>query len=153
VGLSPDGRQERVRIPLDLPRVRGGRVVPFGVAAGLVHPATGYSLATSLRLAPLVAEALAEGLEHGPPEAAKAAYRQIWTSRARAVHSLRGHGLRALQSMPPAALPQFFELFFALPEDRQRVFTSAREDLPGMAAMMVEIFQYASWDLRVRLIR
>ncbi|MDT7725652.1 MAG: lycopene beta-cyclase [Actinomycetota bacterium] len=153
VGLSPEGRQERVRIPLDLPPVRGGRVVPFGVAAGLVHPATGYSVATSLRLAPLVAEALADNLGHGPPEAAKAANRRIWTSRARAVHSLRGRGLRALVSMPPAALPQFFELFFALPEDRQRVFTSGREDLPGTAAMMVELFRHAPWDLRGRLIR
>jgi lycopene beta-cyclase len=55
--------------------------------------------------------------------------------------------------MPPAALPQFFELFFALPEDRQRVFTSGREDLPGTAAMMVELFRHAPWDLRGRLIR
>jgi lycopene beta-cyclase len=55
--------------------------------------------------------------------------------------------------MPPAALPKFFELFFALPEDRQRAFTSAREDLPGNAGMMAEIFRYAPWDLRTRLIR
>ena len=153
VGVPPGGRQERVRIPLDLPPAQAGRVVPFGVAAGLVHPATGYSLATSLRLAPFVAQALAEGLGRGPSEAAKAAHRQLWPSRAKAVYSLRRHGLRALRSMPPAALPKFFELFFALPEDRQRAFTSAREDLPGNAGMMAEIFRYAPWDLRTRLIR
>jgi lycopene beta-cyclase len=153
VGVAPGDRQEQVRISLDLPPVRAGRVVPFGVAAGLVHPATGYSLATSLQLAPLVAETLADGLEHGPVAAAKAAHRRIWSPMAQAVHSLRHHGLRALRALPAEGLPEFFELFFSLPEDHQRAFTSAREDLPGNAAMMAEIFRGAPWALRTRLIR
>jgi lycopene beta-cyclase len=153
VGVAPNGRQERVRIPLDLAPAKAGRVVRFGVAAGLVHPATGYSLATSLQLAPQVAETLANGLEHGPAMAAKAAYQRIWSPRAKAVYSLRRHGLRALCSLPPTELPRFFELFFSLPEQRQRAFTSGREDLPGNAAMMAEIFRRAPWALRTRLIR
>jgi lycopene beta-cyclase len=152
-GVAPNGRQERVRIPLDLAPGRAGRIVRFGVAAGLVHPATGYSLATSLQLAPLVAETLANGLEHGPEAASKAAYQRIWSRQAKAVFSLRRHGLRALRTLPAAELPRFFELFFSLPEDRQRAFTSAREDLPGNAAMMAEIFRLAPWALRTRLIR
>lgn len=153
VGIAPSGRQERVRIPLDLTPGKIGRVVRFGVAAGLVHPATGYSLATSLRLAPLVAETLANSIEHGPEAAAKAAYRRIWPRQAKAVNSLRRHGLRALRALPPAELPHFFELFFSLPEERQRAFLSDREDLPGNAAMMTEIFRLAPWTLRRRLIR
>jgi lycopene beta-cyclase len=158
-GVKPVGRQERVRIPLDLPPSRApwpglpGLVVPFGVAAGMVHPATGYSMATSLQLAPLVARAIASGIEHGPAEAAKAARRQIWTPRAKAVHLLRRHGLRALRSMPAAALPQFFELFFALPEKWQRTFTSGREDIAGTSSTMTEIFRHSPWALRAHLIR
>ena len=153
MGVTPTGRQERVRIPLDLGPGKAERVVRFGVAAGLVHPATGYSLATSLQLAPLAAEALANGLEHGPAVASAAAHQRIWSRPAKAVYSLRRHGLRALRSLPPAELPRFFELFFSLPEERQRAFTSAREDLTGNAAMMAEIFRLAPWALRTRLIR
>jgi lycopene beta-cyclase len=152
-GITPGRREERVRIALDLPPVRAGRVVPFGVAAGLVHPATGYSLATSLQLAPLVAEALADGLGHGPAAAAKAAHQRIWSPLAKGVHALRLHGLRALRALPAEGLPEFFELFFSLPEEHQRAFTSDREDLTGNAAMMAEVFRLAPWALRTRLIR
>jgi lycopene beta-cyclase len=154
VGVSTRARRhERVRIPLDVPPARGRPLAAFGVAAGVVHPATGYSLATSLQLAPVVATALAEGLEHSPAEAVKAARRTIWTPRAKAVHALRRRGLGALLSMPPAAVPEFFELFFTLTSEEQRGFTSGREDLHGTARMMWEIFQRAPWHLRQQLVR
>jgi lycopene beta-cyclase len=154
VGVSTRARRlERVRIPLDVPLPRARLLAAFGVTAGLVHPATGYSLATSLRLAPVVATALAEGLERGPAEAVKAARRAIWTPRAKAVHALRRRGLGAILSMPPAAVPEFFELFFTLPSEEQRVFTSGREDVRGTVRMMSEIFQQAPLHLRKQLVR
>ena len=48
---------ERVLFRLDAPRHRGAGVLGFGAAAPLVHPASGFSLATTLRLAPAVARA------------------------------------------------------------------------------------------------
>jgi lycopene beta-cyclase len=149
---APAGRLERVRIPLDVPPHRTGQAMAFGVAAGFVHPATGYSLATSLHLAPVVAAALRKGLESGPAEAVSAARRAIWTPHARAVYALRRRGLGALLSMPPTVLPQFFDLFFTLPSEQQRALTSGREDLAGTAAMMAKIFQLAPGHLRKRLL-
>jgi lycopene beta-cyclase len=149
---APAGRLERVQIPLDVPPRRTGQAMAFGVAAGLVHPATGYSLATSLQLAPVVAAALGKGLESGPAEAVNAARRTIWTPNAKAVHALRRRGLGALLSMPPTVLPEFFDLFFTLPSEQQRAFTSGREDLPGTAAMMAKIFHRAPGHLRKRLL-
>jgi lycopene beta-cyclase len=143
--------EERVRIVLDVPPPGRGAVVPFGVAAGLVHPATGYSLATSLQLAPSVAAAIAAAFEAGPPAAARAAKRTLWTPEARAVHSLRRHGLHALCRMPPGEPASFFDLFFALPPAAQRAFTSGREDLPGTAAAMAKLFRGAPPGLRARL--
>ncbi|WP_091293230.1 lycopene cyclase family protein [Amycolatopsis xylanica] len=148
-GIAVPDEVERVRIPLDLPRPRG---LAFGVAAGLVHPATGYSLATSLQLAPRVASALARGLGVGPVTAVRAARDAIWSPRARAVHALRGYGLRALLRMPPERLAEFFELFFRLPIESQRAFTSGREDLTGTAGMMTELFRMAPWAVRKLLI-
>ena len=54
-----DARVERVRFPVDRPRHATPGVLGFGAAAPLMHPATGFSVADALRLAPVVAEALA----------------------------------------------------------------------------------------------
>ncbi|MEV6899106.1 lycopene cyclase family protein [Amycolatopsis sp. NPDC051372] len=150
-GLRPHGREERVRIVLDVPLPGRGAVVPFGVAAGLVHPATGYSIATALRLAPRVAAALASAFEAGPRAARHAARRTLWTTEARAVHSLRQYGLRALRRMSPAELAEFFDLFFALPTPVQQAYTSGREDLTGTVAAMTRLFRAAPPRLRARL--
>jgi lycopene beta-cyclase len=152
-GVPLSGVQEWVRIPLDLPLPRPGRTVPFGVAAGLVHPATGYSLATSLTLAPEVAAAVADNLRSGPAAASRAARRAIWPPAALAVYALRRHGLRALRAMPPDETARFFDLFFALPAGTQRAFTSGRGAVPETRAAMSELFRKSPWRLRVHLAR
>ncbi|MFC5288054.1 lycopene cyclase family protein [Actinokineospora guangxiensis] len=138
-----DAAVEHVRFPMDVP-VRGrGPAVPFGAAAGMVHPATGYSVGDALAAAPAVAEAI----EHGPAAARSA----IWPPAARAVHALRAHGRRVLLSLPPAEVPEFFELFFALPAHQQRAFLSGRTDVAGTSAAMAALFAAAPWRLRRRL--
>lgn len=151
-GLDSRGREERVRIVLDVGVPRRGPVVPFGVAAGLVHPATGYSVATSVRLADPVAAAVAGSWDRGPAEVATAARRALWPSSARAVHELRRHGLRALCGMPPELVPMFFDLFFSLPIGLQRAFTSGREDVSGTTEAMTTLFRIAPWPVRKHLI-
>jgi lycopene beta-cyclase len=147
-GIDPgDAEVERVRFPLDgaaavRPR---GRVVPFGAAAGLVHPATGYGVGEALRLAPRVADAIATG-------GAAAARRVVWPVRARAVHRLRLAGLGALLALAPEEHAAFFELFFALPAHRQRAYLSGRTDLAGNAAAMAAMFRAAPWSLRRRMV-
>ena len=68
-----DPRQERVRFPVEAPLPRPGRVISFGVAAAVIHPATGYSVASALDLAPRVAASIASALPHGPASASTAA--------------------------------------------------------------------------------
>ncbi|HET6289494.1 MAG TPA: lycopene cyclase family protein [Amycolatopsis sp.] len=152
VGLTSRGREERVRIVLDVPVPRRGRTVPFGAAAGLVHPATGYSVATSIRLAEPVADAVALVWDRGPAAVAAAAHRALWPSSARTVHGLRRHGLRALCGMPSESVPVFFDLFFTLPTPLQRAFTSGREDLPGTVEAMSAFFRLSPWKVRKHLI-
>jgi lycopene beta-cyclase len=141
----PDARVERVRFPVDRPRHTTPGVLGFGAAAPLVHPATGFSVADSLRLAPAVAGALAAG---GVP----AARRLVWPAGARAVHRLRRIGLEALLRMPSEAVPDFFETFFTLPERHRRSYLSARDDLPGLLAAMGALFVRADGRLRGRLV-
>jgi lycopene beta-cyclase len=145
VTAPPDARVERVRFPVDRPRHATPGVLGFGAAAPLMHPATGFSVAEALRLAPAVAAALATG---GVP----AAQRLIWSTRAIAVHRLRRIGLEALLGMPPTAVPGFFETFFALPERHRKTYLSRRDDLVGHLAAMGALFGHADTRLRRRLV-
>jgi lycopene beta-cyclase len=146
-GITPpaDARVERVRFPVDRPRHTTPGVLGFGAAAPLTHPATGFSVADALRLAPIVADDLATG-------GVRAAQRRLWPARAVAVHRLRRIGLEALLRMPPEGVPTFFEAFFALPERHRRAYLSGRDDLAGHIAAMGALFGHADVRLRRRLV-
>ncbi|MFD5178933.1 lycopene cyclase family protein [Nocardia sp. NPDC058379] len=111
---------ERVRFPVQGGTPGRGRI---GAAGGMIHPATGYSVAAALRAADTVALGGTS-----------------WTAQARAVAALRRAGLRALLALPPRDLPIFFEAFFALPAPLQRAYLSGNADLRGTAAAMRGLF-------------
>nr|WP_245663104.1 lycopene cyclase family protein [Nocardia inohanensis] len=129
-GIELTGAEEieRVRFP-----VEGGHPghLTFGTAGALMHPATGYSVATALD----TADAMVRG-------------DSLWPAPARAVHALRSAGLRALLALPPQDLPAFFDAFFALPVASQRAYLSGRDDLPGTAAAMMALFAALPWRTR-----
>lgn len=128
IELTGDEAIERVRFP-----VEGGlrKATAFGAAGALMHPATGYSVATAL--------ATADAVVRGD---------SLWPAPVRAVHALRAAGLRALLALPPQDLPAFFDAFFALPVASQRAYLSGREDLPGTAAAMTSLFAALPWRTR-----
>jgi lycopene beta-cyclase len=152
VAPPPGASREHVRFPLDLPRHRCPGVLGFGAAAPLTHPATGYQLATALRLAPAVGAALADGLADGPSAALRQAADVLWPAAARAAHLLRRRGLESLLRLPSARLPEFFDGFFTLPPRRQRAYLSGRDDPVGIALAMAAMFRTTPWPVRLRLI-
>nr|WP_231386820.1 lycopene cyclase family protein [Nocardia sp. BMG111209] len=133
-GIELDGTEptERVRFP-----VEGGRPGDehFGAAGGLLHPATGYSVATALA----EADAVATGAS-------------IWPWQARAVHALRNTGLRALLTLSPTEIPLFFDGFFTLSPERQRAYLSDRRNLFAIAATMRDLFTTVPAPVRVKLV-
>jgi lycopene beta-cyclase len=143
-----------VDTPLPPRQARRGPVVPFGAAAPLIHPATGFSVAAALRLAPRLALALRDGLDGGDPpaRAAAAGWRTVWSPRALAVHGLRRAGLEAMLAMPPQQVPEFFDVFFELPARHRWTYLTGREDPAGMAAAMRDLFLAAPWPLRRHLV-
>jgi len=155
--VVPPGAEERVRFPVDRPLPSPedwrGPVVPFGAASPLVHPATGYSVATSLRLAPRVATALRDALQRGGSAAAGvAAWQTVWSPAALAVHTLRRRSLESLLRFPPLLVPEFFDVFFALPQRHRWAYLTGREDVAGSAAAMGALFAASPWWLRKRLV-
>ncbi|MBW0098628.1 lycopene cyclase family protein [Pseudonocardia sp. KRD-184] len=146
VVVPGDAPVEKVSFPLDRPRHRAPHVLGFGAAAPLVHPATGFSLASALALAPAVARAA----ECDDPLAAARA--TVWPPAARVVHRVRGVGLEALLRMPAEEVPGFFEVFFGLPERHRRAYLSGRDDLRGTLVTMTALFGSADGRLRRRLV-
>jgi lycopene beta-cyclase len=152
VAVRENAAEERVRFPVDDPVPRPARVVPFGATAGLIHPATGFSVASSLRQAPWVAGALGAGLSSNPAMAAKAAWSILWPPRALAAQGLRRRALRALLTFPPERVAEFFEVFFALDQEHQTAFLSADHDPVATASSMTAMFRIAPWPVRRQLV-
>jgi lycopene beta-cyclase len=153
----PSGSEERVRIPVDRPLPARGRwrgpVVPFGAASPLVHPATGYSVATAMQLAPRVAAAVRDALGRGgSADAGAAAWRTVWSPAALAVHALRRRSLESLLRFPSELVPSFFDVFFTLPQRHRWTYLTGREDVRGNATAMSALFAAAPWRLRWRLV-
>ncbi|CAM3074974.1 lycopene cyclase family protein [Prescottella defluvii] len=132
-GVEPpaDNPVERVRFPVEAPRSRAV-VATFGARAGLIHPGTGYSVATSLSAVDDVVGLLASGGDPG---------KALWPLQARTVRTLREVGLRALLHLDPASTAEFFDAFFALPVERQRSYLSGRGDVRGTASTMWQLFR------------
>ena len=153
-GIRPpeSAATERVWFPVDQARHLDDGTVGFGAAAPLIHPATGYSLAASLHLAPVVAATLAAHLPSGPDAALAAARKVVWPRSAQVVHRFRRIGLEALLRMSPDDVPGFFEEFFALPDAHRWTYLNARDDIRGIMSAMNCLFRQSSGPLRRHLV-
>lgn len=153
-GIRPpeSAATERVWFPVDQARHLDDGTVGFGAAAPLIHPATGYSLAASLHLAPVVAATLAAHLPSGPDAALAAARKVVWPRSAQVVHRFRRIGLEALLRMSPDDVPGFFEEFFALPDAHRWTYLTARDDIRGIMSAMNCLFRQSSGPLRRHLV-
>jgi lycopene beta-cyclase len=156
IGAAAGAATETVRFPVDSPRHRTPGVLAFGAAAPLVHPASGFSVATSLRLAPAVADAIAARLPAGrtglDDRALAAARSVVWPRGSGVVHRFRRVGLEALLRMPSTEVPAFFEVFFALPPQHRWSYLVGRADVRGTAATMRALYARADWRLHTRLL-
>ena len=146
---------ERCVIPMD-PRLptTNQALVGFGAAASLVHPATGYTLLHTLKRAPAVASAIAEGLSTpgGSPARAQAlAWKAVWPGGSRTTNRLHRFGLRALLTLSDAQQRSFFERFFELPEHRWSAYLNPDAPLRDLSAAMLHLFANADAPLRWRL--
>jgi lycopene beta-cyclase len=151
---------ERCVIPmglaLPLPRQR---IVAFGAAASMVHPATGYQLMRALRTAGTVADAIARSLGGsatrspvGPDAAARAAYHALWPRRDRTAWRLYRFGMDVLTRLSRDELAAFMRAFFNLPAATwQRYLTGALGPL-DIALAMLRMLVVADADTRRQLL-
>jgi len=140
VQLRGDEAEEHVRFAVETepaahtrdPRAADQGPLLIGARGGIMHPATGYSVAPSLRLADDLAVLIAAG------SLADAAG-LLRGRRRRLVRLLRGAGLTTLLRLPPDGVPAFFEAFFRLPPDAQRAYLSGHDRPGDVAAAMARM--------------
>lgn len=153
-GATTTNGVERVTIPMGGPLPdRTARVVAFGASAGYVHPVTGYSVAASLRAAPRVAEAIRVCLAQRQrgDKLAKATWDAVWPAaqlRTRAWHAM---GLDVLQSLPDAAVAEFFDAFFSLPMHQWSTYLRVDASPREVRRAMLGVFRGVGAATRLRL--
>ena len=128
----------------------------FGVAAGLAHPATGYSVARSLAAADRVADAAATALRApgATPHTIAAAYwAALWPPSARAAAAFHVFGMELLAQLGPADTNAFFGAFFALPAPLWRGFLAASLSPAALLAFALATFVAAPNGVRVALVK
>ena len=144
---------ERVDIPMGgpLPDL-SSPVVAFGAAASMIHPATGYSITSSLSSAERVAAAVADHLDDPLDVAVRHVWEAVWPTSARRTRVLHDYGLGILVDLDADTTRRFFATFFEL--DRDDWARYLRIDTPPtrLAAVMATMFRRAPWALRARLV-
>lgn len=143
VHTTGDEQVERVRFAVEGAPTSPG-VIGFGARGGLMHPATGYAVATALSSADAVVDAMRRGDD---PQ------HVLWSARARSVAAMRQMGLRVLLRLDAHGAIEFFGAFFDLPVAQQRAYLSGRDDASGVASAMWRLFRVLPRSRRMTILR
>ena len=149
--------EELCLFPMNLPLPDlDQRVVGFGGAASMVHPASGYLVGSLLRRAPDLADAIAAALADPALDGAavaRQAWGGLWPLELRRRHALFRFGLEKLMRYPEHQLRAFFTTFFSLPTAQWSGFLTNTLPLPQLVGAMVRLFATAPWSVRWGLIQ
>lgn len=102
-------------------------ITAFGAAANLVHPATGYSIARSLREAPAFAEEVANLLrkQQAVGDTAESVWDALWPQEKRRQAAFHVFGMELLAQLDIKSTNNFFSTFFRLPDRYWRGFLAS----------------------------
>lgn len=129
-------------------------LVPFGAAAGMVHPASGYLISHVLRKAVPVAESILDGLDSAGADAALAAGNATaWPRAHRRVWEIYGFGLEALVGMNASETNRFFDAFFRLSPNDWAGFLGGTLAPSTLGAVMTNLFRGLPPSVRWHLVR
>jgi lycopene beta-cyclase len=149
-------RTEKVRFVMDLPLpVIPQSAVGIGAAAAVVHPATGYSVASSLRLGPEIAKRFLAW--HDLPERDRTVglsahvWDAVWPADRLAARRLEQYGMERTLLMDQRTVRSFFDAFFTLPTRDIATYMSGTSTQTELAAVMWKVFNAAPLRVRTKL--
>ena len=142
--------EEMVLIPM------GGSVPPpqpviaTGAAAGLIHPATGYSVVAGLRAAPVLARTFRAAVDGGldPAGLSRAGWAAVWPADRRRARRLERYGLDRVMALSGDGVRSFFDAFFSQPADRWASYLSGAASSAQVARTMAGVFRSSPWPVR-----
>lgn len=141
-------------IPMGLPLPTGKEAaLAFGASAAMVHPATGYQLLRTLRLAEPLAECLADNWSHGRAAVIQAGTDFLWDPSERQVWRLFAWGAHVMAGFDAPTLRQFISAFFSMQTEQWLGFMTGNLTPSELLKVMWSLFRQASPRLRLDLIR
>jgi lycopene cyclase-like protein len=146
---------ERCRIPMTFPMPdRKQRTLAFGASASMVHPATGYLLARTIKKAPGVAKVIAEELKsESLTSGSQKIWKEIWPVDDVRKWELYTFGANFLAKLDDDQLERFFDTFFDLPTEDWYRFMTGELSAANLAGMMSRVFLATDSNLRWALIK
>lgn len=147
--------EEHCTIPMGvpLPSVQQ-EVVPYGAAASMVNPASGYSIAHALRKAEPTARSIVHALASGGRrEAIAEGNAAVWPSSDRAAWELYAIGLESLVDMDAAQTSAFFSGFFQMAEEDWAGFLAGTLTAREVGMIMARVFRFVPPSVRWHLVR
>uniref|UniRef100_A0A2N9IS37 Lycopene beta-cyclase n=1 Tax=Fagus sylvatica TaxID=28930 RepID=A0A2N9IS37_FAGSY len=140
---------EKCLIPMGgpLPRIPQS-VMAIGGTSGVVHPSTGYMVARTMALAPVLADAIAECLGSTRMIRGKALYHRVWNGlwpiERRCVREFYSFGMETLLKLDLNGTRRFFDAFFDLEPYQWQGFLSSRLSLQELVVLSLSLFGRAS---------
>ncbi|MGD1854317.1 MAG: lycopene beta cyclase [Leptolyngbyaceae cyanobacterium] len=126
------------------------RVLGFGGAASMVHPATGYMVGAMLRRAPAVGDEIATSIANGDTgdAIAQAGWHTLWSTERLRKHHIYQFGLETLMRFDHPRLCQFFDSFFQLPQAKWSGFLADTLTPFELVMAMVTMFGHTTNPVR-----
>jgi capsanthin/capsorubin synthase len=148
---------EKCLIPMGgpLPKIPQN-VMPFGGNSGLVHPSTGYMVARTMALAPIVAFSINECLGSTRMIRGKNLYANVWDSmwpiEKRFARECYTFGMETLLKLDLNGTRSFFDAFFDLKPYYWQGFLSSRLSLKDLVWLSLSMFAHASNSSRFDIV-
>ena len=140
---------EKCLIPMGgpLPRIPQS-VMAIGGTSGVVHPSTGYMVARTMALAPVLANAIAECLGSTRMVRGKPLHHRVWNGlwpiERRYTREFYSFGMETLLKLDLNGTRRFFDAFFDLDPYYWQGFLSSRLSLQELVLLSLSLFGRAS---------
>lgn len=148
--------EEFCLFPMDPPLPNlNQRVLGFGGAGGMVHPASGFMVGSLLRRAPSLAAGIANALADAQRDGASIAsmaWQCLWPRELQIRRAFYRFGLSKLMGFDEARLRHHFHAFFQLPDPLWYGFLTNTLNPAELMVAMGKLFALASWDVRAGLL-
>jgi len=147
---------ERGRIAMASPMPRlGQRLLGFGAAANMVHPATAWHVGLALKTAPELGKVLARSLGQASTPidtVAKLAWEVVWPRKRRLALPFHLLGGAILAETTMDEQREFLDAFFRTAKDAWGPFATWELDVLGMQRALSPVFAAASFEVKKRMV-